>query len=268
MSPTSSVRAATILAIALGAAPGRAVAQSDSSKAAATAKVAEAQRLYEDGDYAGALLKLRAAYNLYPSPKIHFNFGQAYRGLARDTEAIEAFETFLAEAKDAPEELRTDARKQLAELHARVASVEVTCDEAGADVRVDGRSYGRTPLDRPILIAPGTHQIVVKKDGFPTFTETIAPRRAVSLRIEATLRGLPPSTGDGSAPPNAPPGAALGATAAPDERGRPPPASRWWIWAGIGVALVAGAALGYVLAPKDSLDVPETDLGNHHVSLH
>src|SRR2546429_264639 len=85
-------------------APAR--AQTSEARERARALLAEGAKLFDDGDYEGALGKFEAAHRLVPSPKLYFNIGQAQRSLARDVEALEAFETFVAEAHDAPAERR------------------------------------------------------------------------------------------------------------------------------------------------------------------
>ena len=68
------------------------------------------------GDYAEALVQFQQAYELVPSPKIHYNFGLAYMGLGRNAQAAEAFDAFLAEASDATTETAGQAHRYRAEL--------------------------------------------------------------------------------------------------------------------------------------------------------
>ena len=69
-------------------------------------------------DYRAALARFEEAYALVPSPKIHYDFGLAYVGLARPGEALAAFERFLAEAPDAPADKREKAAGWVATLRA------------------------------------------------------------------------------------------------------------------------------------------------------
>jgi tetratricopeptide (TPR) repeat protein len=130
-------------------------------------------RLLADGYYVGALAKFEEAYQVFPSPRIFFNYGQVYTELGRYLDAIVAFERFLAEAVgDAPpkelRELEAAARKAITDLEARIAVLTLTVNEPGAQVSVDGARIGVTPLPRPIRLMPGSHSIVVAKEGFVT----------------------------------------------------------------------------------------------------
>src|SRR5579871_187474 len=71
-------------------------------KAHAQALLNEGADLYDRGQLVEALGRFQSAYAAYPSPKLWFNIGQAERDLGRHVEAMEAFERFLADVKDAP----------------------------------------------------------------------------------------------------------------------------------------------------------------------
>src|SRR4051794_4875928 len=148
-----------------------------SAQSAAEAARVEARRFleegalrFEEGDYDGALSRFEEAYRHFPSPRFFYNIGQAQRHLARDVEALESFERFLKEAPAAPATAREGAGRGVAELGARVGTLEVNASVAGAEVTVDGRSFGLTPR-APIRVAPGLHEIVVAKTGHQSFVD-------------------------------------------------------------------------------------------------
>jgi hypothetical protein len=147
----------------------------------------EGAQLYDQGDYEGALARFEQAYQRFQSPKIFFNLGQAYRGLSRNVEAVEAFERFLAEAKDAPTASRQEAESILVALRARVAKLEIECDTAGAEVLIDGRVHGTTPVAQPILLAPGPHQVVVAKKGRLPFLQRLDLQPGTAVRVGAVF---------------------------------------------------------------------------------
>jgi tetratricopeptide (TPR) repeat protein len=161
-------------------------------------KLVQGVDLLRSGDYSEALARFQEAYIFVPSPKIHYNFGLAYLGLARRAEALAAFEKFLAEATDATKDTRDKAEEHSRDLRTRVAFVEVTADQAGADVLLDGRTVGQTPLARPLYVDLGPHQIVVQIPGSgQPYLERIAPDRGgqrltVSARLRAPAPTLPP----------------------------------------------------------------------------
>ena len=51
------------------------------------------------------------------------------------------------------------------------ATLAVDSTPAGADVEIDGAFVGNTPST--VTVAPGSHQIVVKKKGFTDWTKTL-----------------------------------------------------------------------------------------------
>ena len=94
------------------AAPGAGAAPQSKEKAQAAAQGGE--RPVQAVGLRGGPAEVRAAYALYPSPKLQFNIAQADRELGRTVGAVEAFEIFLMQAPDAAPELAAEARQSLA----------------------------------------------------------------------------------------------------------------------------------------------------------
>src|SRR5204862_5041203 len=137
--------AAPASALAAPATATRAAAVEDApAKARAQALLKEGTTAYGRGDYATALDKFTAAYQIFPSPKLWFNIGQANRDLGRPVEAVAAFDRFLRDATDAPAETVTEARRSAAELKKKLGRIEVNCATDGAEITVDGKQIGST----------------------------------------------------------------------------------------------------------------------------
>jgi hypothetical protein len=182
--PSSIAIAAMLVGLAPG--PVRADARSD-----ARAKLVQGGEALKSGQFEEALARFQEAYRIVPSPKIHYNFGLAYRGLGRKADALEAFERFLAEATDATRETRQNAERGRAQLVSQVIVLEVKTDLPGAEVFVDGRSYG-TNRATPIYLDPGPHQLSVEKAGeVPPFTERINGIAGQRITIMARLARSP-----------------------------------------------------------------------------
>ena len=91
---TSCRRSAAWVAIALSlVAAGR--CRAEPADLVADRHVARGERLFGEGDYAGAADELRAAYATKPRPLILYSLGQAYRLAGRCADAIGAYESFL-----------------------------------------------------------------------------------------------------------------------------------------------------------------------------
>jgi hypothetical protein len=245
-------------------------------RAKARALVAEAKKLIEAGEYGDALDRIEKAYALVPSPKIQYNFGVAYNGLDRPADAVRAFQKFLAEAGDAPPANVAKARDYLATLNKKVGTLELEGDMAGAEVSVDGRSFGAATK---VLVDPGPHQVTVEKTGRPPFFNRLTVAAGDRVRIAVRFpeptpviaappppsRTLPPSlppstTAQGPSPIMAPP--AMATPNPPPEEpkdNQPPAGTPWqytagWVSAGVAVVLLSGGLAGRLMANKKYAD--------------
>jgi hypothetical protein len=93
--------------------------------------------------------------------------------LARGDElaALDAFREYLRGA-DLDQSRRQEAEKYSIALGRKFAEIEVICEAAGATITLDGRQVGHTPLTRSLFLLPGTHQLVVAKDGYRPLSKT------------------------------------------------------------------------------------------------
>lgn len=244
------------------AAPAPATGAKLPPKERAQALLKEGSTLYKAADFAGALQRFEAAYAIYPSPKLQFNIAQADRELGRIVEAVEAFETFLVQAPDSPPELIAEARHSLAEMKPKLAQIRVEA-LGGAQVTVDSRSMGLTPIARIIWVTPGRHRVTVNHPSYLSSSQdvtvsvgeirTVVPKlsRVADAPVSPVPASPPPSvalTTPPAAPAtSAPPAASEGIVSA-----APTPASTkrgafaqkpWYFWAAATatVAFTAGA---------------------------
>ena len=259
-------RTATSLAfVAVLAGAGRAGAADEPAevRARAAALQSEGHKLLLEHDDAGALEKFQAAYQLVPSPKVLFNMGRAHERLGQDTEAFECFDRFLADARDVPPQSRAEAERSRSELRARIAVVEIVAP-ADAELTVDGRKVGRTPLSRPLALVAGTRRFRLERDGsvlsekavpvvagaVTRFVIEIAPPAPPPTVERRAVAPLPPTLAQPPAP-----GPDLSIHRPPPEVASPPVYTRWWFWTVLGVAAaaaVAGAAAGGAFRRKDA----------------
>jgi hypothetical protein len=172
------------------AAAGRASAAPD-PKAVARAKLIEGARLLSSGEYEDALASFQQAYEQVPSPKIFYNYGLALRGLGRNAEAITAFDQFLAEARDAANDKRADAERRRAELLKKVTTLEISSEIEGADIMIDGTSYGQTPRTKPIYLDGGNHLLSVRK-GSSQHVQRLTAERGQKQTVVVALTTTPP----------------------------------------------------------------------------
>jgi hypothetical protein len=221
-----------------------AAAQTSSSegpKARATALTRDGARAYQAGNYAAALTRFQEAYAVFPSPRLLFNLGQCYGRVDRYVEATESYERFLASAGNAPASARTEAERSLEQMRDKVAHLEVAANVAAAEVWIDGQSRGLTPLPRPVLVATGAHQVLVRKAGAEPFERRLEVVGGTLARIDAELRFPPPAP---------PPPAAVVAPATPPTLVLAAPAAlapAGWSWSeriGLSLLVVGPAVMG------------------------
>jgi hypothetical protein len=229
--------------LALFAQVGSAKGEEADPKAIAKGKLIEGGDLLREGDARSALQRFKEAYDLVASPKIFYNFGLAYRGMGKTTAAIEAFEKFLADAPDADPDRRSDAEHQKEVLLPQIGSVVVSCDTDGAEISVDGQSYGVTPLKGAIRLDPGPHQLVIEESGVAHFTQKLTTEPGQQVAVMAALR---PTVVAPVAVQAAPAPAVVGTAPKPIE---PPAPPRNWTtiaaWS-VGGAAVLALAFGVV----------------------
>jgi hypothetical protein len=122
----------------------------------------EGARLYEQGSLVEALEKFNQAYAEFASPKLLYNIGQTCRDLGRPAEAMEAFERFLAEAPDASFDMTAEARNSVAELRVKLGRLHIQCTTPKAEISIDGKVVGLSPLPDLLWATPGKHQVTAR----------------------------------------------------------------------------------------------------------
>jgi hypothetical protein len=184
--------ATVVLLVSVALAPAALRAADDGGKAAARAKVQEGAALFERGDFAGALACFDDAIKKFPNAVIQFNRAQALRGLGRDVEAAEALETFLAEARTVSAEKRGEAEGDLAEIRRGLGILTIVCDVDGAEVLVDGKAVGTTPLAKPVRVKAGTRELTIRKQGSPAVKRSVEVAGREERKVDVALAPAPP----------------------------------------------------------------------------
>lgn len=231
-------------------------------KAKAKGLLSEGSALYKKGDYASALAKFEAAYAAYPSPKLWFNIGQANRDLGRPVEAVDAFEKFLTLAADASPDTNEAARSSVTELRKELGQLRIECETPDAEISIDGKSVGRTPLPKAILVTPGRHQVTAVHTGTASAVEsTEVGAGGIRTVVVLLVSNLPPPP-----TPLPPPTPAVASSTPPalDLSKKPEPTrpdgpttaqpfyKTWWFWTGASAVVVAGTVSAIVLSRHSS----------------
>jgi len=159
-------------------------------RAAASAHFEAGVALAKRGDHKAALAEFEAAYAAVPTWEFLFNIGVTQKTVFRYGAAIRTLERYLADGGDqVPAAKRTKVDAELAELRRLVGEVVVTVDGAPARIEIDDLFEGTTPLDAPLLVAPGDHTIRAIRDGEAPDEQRISV--VSGARIDVVLAPVP-----------------------------------------------------------------------------
>jgi hypothetical protein len=169
------------------------------------------------------------------------------QALHRYPEALSTLERLEGEyGAELEEPMRGRVAIQRAELENLTASLSIEVAPKGAEVRIDGKPVGAAPLQGPLRLALGDHEIEVSLSGYTTERRSVnlAPRDSAVQRFELAPAVEPaPAPATPAAEPAPAPSIEDGGTSGGDQSA----SGRFlgWALAGTGGALlVAGTATG------------------------
>jgi hypothetical protein len=136
---------------------------------------------------------LLAAFAIRPHPQVAGNLAACELKLGLHRDAAEHIAYFLRELKpDAPREKRMYAEAGMREAQAKIEAVQVTVNVNGAEVRLDGKVVGRSPLLDPVFVMPGPHTFDAIADGFPIASASIDAKAAGMRDLALVLKRAEP----------------------------------------------------------------------------
>jgi hypothetical protein len=203
------------------AGPGFADEES-ADKAQARTLLGQGNALFEKGDLRGALANFRAAYALYPSPKLLVNAAAAERELGDLPGAANDLRHFLDEVSDVSEDpfLVDKARQDLRAVERRVGRVSLSGWPQRSSIEVDGRLLRDTAY-----VKPGEHHVRAHTPGGVEVERDVNIQAGESVELAAPARlGLTGETGPVATPPRR--------------------KSRWWVGVVVGAVVAVGAGVG------------------------
>lgn len=266
MAPVGRLLAfATLLVCASFAGPVRA-ADDESERAEQAFK--EGNRAFAAGDFHAAFSAYRAAWSLKQTFDIACNLGRTEVELSLARDAAEHLDYCLRTFSVSSRGEVKDAYKRFRDLFARVrrevAALSVEVRPAGAEITVDGASYGLAPLGHDIFLDPGAHRVRARLVGFRDDERSVAAEPNGTLSVSLTLEHAP----------SAPPAAAATSVAARPSTQEPEPAPAGSsgmqprtiaLLTGSGLSLVAlGIGVGFAL----DANAAHADARNLGTSIH
>lgn len=118
-----------------------------------------------------------------------------------------------------PKTTEDRARKLLALAEREVFALEIYVDRSNIEIRIDGTSVGRSPLDGDTYLDPGSHQIEAIVEASAPLQQSVIAKAGERQRIVFDTAKAPPAP---DAVPAAAPTAAAAPTQAPPTAALPP----------------------------------------------
>lgn len=148
--------------------------------------------LFEDQDFAGALLKFQRAFEATPDPRLLWNMAACEKSSRHYANALALLERYRKEGDlRMSEAQRTELTTLIDTLRTLISRVHLIVDEPGASVFVDDRLVGTTPLADTLFVDLGTRRIRVGKAGFQDQIITQEFSGGSELTLYMTLPSAP-----------------------------------------------------------------------------
>jgi hypothetical protein len=173
--------------------------------------------------------------------------------------------------------MTAEAKKSVAELEAKLGKLRIQCSTSGAEVSLDGKPVGVTPIADLVWALPGKHQVTARKDTYAPAIEDVEVNANWVHTVVINLQPLAKAVVATPAPVVPVPAGTPSEPAAIDVQAESPPPiiektkaterrGRTWTWVAGGAAVVfAGTAgvLGWSMQSKfDSLNKSCGDAGS------
>ncbi len=155
----------------------------------AKASLADADKAVKSKDWATAARSFDAANKAQPSSQALEGLANAHYQGGHLGEAHAAYTEWLDKyGAKAPAAKKKAAEARLKELDEKTGSLTIAVNETGAQVIVDDKTIGTTPLAGPSLRLPaGPHRVRVTKDGFIAFDQSPNVGAGATTNVQVTL---------------------------------------------------------------------------------
>ncbi|MCK6588841.1 MAG: PEGA domain-containing protein [Polyangiaceae bacterium] len=193
------VFSAVVVAFALAGESGAQAQPVQKSPASGSALDDKARELFRDGvkaaeasQWAKAHASFLAAWSLKEHYQIAGNLGTSEAKLGKWRDAATHLSYYLREAPKEKVAERKSAEDLLAQARAKVGSITVRAEPAGAEVFVDGVSVGKAPLAGEVFVEPGAHGIEVKLEGYEPAKKNVSAGAGSAQSVEMRLAQVGP----------------------------------------------------------------------------
>jgi hypothetical protein len=168
----------------------------------------------DEGDCKKAIVEFREAYKSYQVPVILYNMALCYDEMHEYAEAMKHYKEYLETSKKLSDSQVAQIKERMDKLQKYLGTLMVTANVEGALVLLDGEELGTTPLSE-IYMETGDHEIVVQKEGYPDFKDSVTVVSGKQATVNVTFKTGPPEAagqgeeaagGEGTLPGSGEPG--------------------------------------------------------------
>lgn len=167
--------------IALTAAPQLFAQQEDQAKE----YFLKGKALVEEGAYKKAIIELKASYEIKAVPIVAYNIGLCFDKLQQYADAIKFYRQFALQAEEAA--LKEKVTQRIKELEKFIGTIVLEVNEEGAEIIVDDKLVGQSPLEK-ILMETGEHDLLVRKTGFFDIKKKFAIASGKTIKFSLSLK--------------------------------------------------------------------------------
>ncbi len=160
---------------------------SDSLTGQAKADYEAGKLLFADGDFAGAAIKFKGAFDQSSDARLLWNIAACEKQERHYARAVALVKQY-AQAPILTDTDRAEAKALLDAIEPFTVALTIRVNEAGAEIFVDDASVGKSPLTAPIVVDLGTRKIVVRKTGFIEATVTQALGGSKDASVDIALK--------------------------------------------------------------------------------
>jgi hypothetical protein len=139
------------------------------------------------GRFTEALTAYQASYAKHPDPALLYNQGRAYQSLEDWPNALDKIEEFDKTATPALRARVPALPSLLRDLRLNVGTLALTSNVADAEVKLNGRAVGKTPLTNAMRVKAGNAVLEITKDGYLPWRRELTFKGASVTNVDARL---------------------------------------------------------------------------------
>jgi hypothetical protein len=148
----------------------------------------EARKALRDGRKDIAVERLREAWEVFKNPWYLCDLGGVYMDMGRISEAAQSLSACLRLMKPKDQKfVRPKVERALKDARSKVGELTVDANVPDAEVFVDGKATGKLPLEDPIFLDPGSHEVEVKAPGYLSDVRMAVLKAGTTLLIRMRL---------------------------------------------------------------------------------